>query len=361
MTELKPTTNHLSLEIANQLEAELNALEQRERANLGAADAKYLLKLVQWQRCFAISGRLLMLGCLWSPWILIPAVLLLALAKILDNMEIGHNVLHGQYDFLQHRYLNSKQFEWDIACDAKSWQRTHNFEHHTYTNIVGQDRDFGYGLLRLSNDFRWRLRNTWQFLTYLMLSTLFQWGVSYHELAGQRVFFGKKKSDRHYQVSDQQLKRAFFGKGVKQLLKDYVVFPLLCWPVFGWVLLGNFCANLLRNWWTSTVIFCGHFTEDVTIFKPEDCQQETRGQWFYRQMLGSSNFEGPRWLHILTGHLSCQIEHHLFPDLPAWRYPAMATQVQAIAKKYGIPYNTGSFARQYATVVKRILRYSLPG
>ena len=171
----------------------------------------------------------------------------------------------------------------------------------------------------------------------------------------------KKKSDRHYQVSDQQLKRAFFGKGVKQLLKDYVVFPLLCWPVFGWVLLGNFCANLLRNWWTSTVIFCGHFTEDVTIFKPEDCQQETRGQWFYRQMLGSSNFEGPRWLHILTGHLSCQIEHHLFPDLPAWRYPAMATQVQAIAKKYGIPYNTGSFARQYATVVKRILRYSLPG
>jgi fatty acid desaturase len=109
------------------------------------------------------------------------------------------------------------------------------------------------------------------------------------------------------------------------------------------------------------VIFCGHFTEQIYTFKAEDCQNESRGQWFYRQMLGSSNFTGPRWLHILTGHLSCQIEHHLFPDLPAWRYPAIANQVQQIAKRHGIPYNTGSFARQYGTVLRRILRYSLPG
>lgn len=354
------TTSHLAPEIAEQLAADLNAVAMAHKATLGKADANYLLKLVQYQRVFAISGRVLMLGCLWTPWILIPAVLLLALAKIIDNMEIGHNVLHGQYDFLQHRYLNSKQFEWDIACDAKSWQRTHNFEHHTYTNIIGQDRDFGYGLLRLSSDFRWRARNLWQIVTYFLLSTLFQWGVSYHELAGQRVFFGRKKGDRHSQVSDSVLKRAFFGKGAKQLAKDYVFFPLLCWPVFGWVLLGNLLANFIRNWWTATVIFCGHFTEEVYTFKAEDCQNESRGQWFYRQMLGSSNFTGPRWLHILTGHLSCQIEHHLFPDIPAWRYPAMAEQVQVIAKKYNIPYNTGSFAGQYFTVLRRILRYSLP-
>ena len=361
MKTITTTTPLLPEATAQQLAAELTELAQQERTTLGVADANYLLKLVQWQRIFAITGRVLMLGCFWSAWFLLPAVLLLALAKIIDNMEIGHNVLHGQYDFLQHRYLNSKHFEWDIACDAKSWQRTHNFEHHTFTNIIGKDRDFGYGLLRLSNDFRWRLRNLWQVITYFMLSTLFQWGVSYHELAAQRVFFGKKKADRHTQVSDHELKRAFFGKGFKQLAKDYVFFPLLCWPVFGWVLLGNLLANLIRNWWTATVIFCGHFTEQVYTFKEEDCHNESRGQWFYRQMLGSSNFTGPRWLHILTGHLSCQIEHHLFPDLPAWRYPALAEKVQQIAKRHGIPYNTGSFAGQYLTVLRRILRYSLPG
>ena len=177
MKTITTTTPLLPEATAQQLAAELTELAQQERTTLGVADANYLLKLVQWQRIFAITGRVLMLGCFWSAWFLLPAVLLLALAKIIDNMEIGHNVLHGQYDFLQHRYLNSKHFEWDIACDAKSWQRTHNFEHHTFTNIIGKDRDFGYGLLRLSNDFRWRLRNLWQVITYFMLSTLFQWGV----------------------------------------------------------------------------------------------------------------------------------------------------------------------------------------
>lgn len=348
-----------ALQLASLAKA-LDALLRQEKSSLGQADARYLQQLVFWQRCSALCGRLLMLLCWFSGWWLVPAVLLLALAKILDNMEIGHNVLHGQYDFLRHPTLNSQHYEWDIACDAKSWQRTHNFEHHTYTNIIGLDRDYGYGLLRLSADLRWRVQNSWQLLTYLALSTWFQWGIAYHELAAQRVFFGRKKADRHSQVSDQQLKTAFFTKARRQLLKDYLIYPLLCWPVALPVLLGNLAANFLRNWWTSTVIFCGHFTEQAQVFQPQDCVDESRGHWYYRQILGSSNFTGPRWLHILTGHLSCQIEHHLFPDLPAWRYPALCEQVRAIALRHGIHYNSGSFVRQYLTVLLRILRYSRP-
>ena len=62
----------------------------------------------------------------------------------------------------------------------------------------------------------------------------------------------------------------------------------------------------------------------------------------------------------MTGHLSYQIEHHLFPDLPAKRYREIASKVQAIFKEHGIHYNTGSFFRQYFSVVKRIVRYSFP-
>lgn len=352
--------NQLDATKLQALAAELDQLLLAEKAQLGAADAVYLQRLVFWQRCCALTGRLGLLLCWFSWWWLLPCVLLLALAKILDNMEIGHNVLHGQYDFLRHPTLNSQRFEWDIVCDAKSWQRTHNFEHHTYTNIIGEDRDFGYGLLRLSDDLRWRVQNSWQLLTYLLLSTLFQWGIAYHELAAQRVFFGRKKAGRFSQISDQQLKKAFFTKARRQLAKDYLIYPLICWPVAIPVFIGNFAANLLRNWWTATVIFCGHFTEQAQVFQPEQCQNESRGHWYYRQILGSSNFSGPRWLHILTGHLSCQIEHHLFPDLPAWRYPALSAKVQQIADKYGIAYNTGSFFRQYLTVLQRIWRYSWP-
>ena len=345
----------------SELAAELDQVKAGVMSQLGDKEARYIRRMLLTQRLSAISGRILMVLGFITPWLWVLGVALLALAKILDNMEIGHNVLHGQYDWMNDPVLHSQRFEWDIACDAGSWKRTHNFEHHTYTNIIGKDRDFGYGLLRLSNDFRWRLRNLWQFVTYLVLSTLFQWGVSYHELAAQRVFFGKKKALRHSQVSDAALKKAFFGKGARQLIKDYVFFPLVAGPMWLWVLCGNLLANLLRNLWTSTVIFCGHFTKEVYAFNATECEGESRGQWYYRQMLGSSNFTGPTWLHILTGHLSCQIEHHLFPDIPARHYPAMAKQVQAIAAKYAIPYNTGSFVRQYSTVFLRIMRYSLPG
>jgi fatty acid desaturase len=91
-----------------------------------------------------------------------------------------------------------------------------------------------------------------------------------------------------------------------------------------------------------------------------DCQDETQGQWYYRQILGSSNLEGRKWFHILSGHLSCQIEHHLYPDVPANHYPEMANKVQAICKKYNVPYNSASFPRQLFTVWKRIIRHSFP-
>jgi fatty acid desaturase len=342
------------------LAADLDQLKAATLAKVGQQDADHIRRVIRWQRLLEISGRvLLMLGFI-QPVLWLFGVLALTLSKILDNMEIGHNVMHGQYDWMNDPNINSKNFEWDIACDGQSWKRVHNYEHHTYTNIVGKDRDFGYGLLRLSDDFKWRVNNLWQFFTYIYLSLLFQWGIAYHELAAERVFLGKKKACRDYKVSPKQLKQRFFSKGGKAILKDYVIFPLLAGPLFLWVLSGNLLANLLRNVWTSTVIFCGHFTGDVETFNPKDCENETQGQWYYRQALGSANIEGGRLFHVLTGHLSCQVEHHLFPDMPSSRYQEVAPQVRAIFARHGLPYNSGRFSHQYGSVAKRILRYSLP-
>ena len=108
--------------------------------------------------------------------------------------------------------------------------------------------------------------------------------------------------------------RRFGSKVGKQWFKDYLFFPLLALSSAPRVLAGNFAANLIRNLWTYLVIFCGHFTEGVAIYREEDCQNETRSDWYLRQLAGSSNLTGGRWFHIATGHLSHQIEHHLFPD-----------------------------------------------
>lgn len=344
----------------DKLADQLDGVREHINAKVGQEDAQYIRKVIVMQRVFEWGGRALILLGFLTPILWAVGVLFLALGKIIDNMEIGHNVMHGQYDWMNDKFINSRSYEWDIACDGESWNRVHNYEHHTYTNIVGKDRDYGYGLLRLSRDFGWRIKNLWQFGTYVVLSVLFQWGIAYHELAAERVFFGKKKDNRNSQVTHAELKKRFFSKGARQILKDYVLFPLLAGPMFLWVLVGNLLANLIRNLWTSTIIFCGHFTGDAQTFTQEECINESRGQWYYRQALGSSNIKGRNWFHVLSGHLSYQIEHHLFPDLPARRYREIAPHVQRIFKEHGIHYNTGSFLAQYGSVVKRILRYSFP-
>jgi NADPH-dependent stearoyl-CoA 9-desaturase len=113
--------------------------------------------------------------------------------------------------------------------------------------------------------------------------------------------------------------------------------------------------------WSYMIIFCGHFPEGVEEFSEAEVENETRGGWYLRQMLGSANLTGGKLFHILSGNLSHQIEHHLFPDIPAHRYADIAVEVREICARYGLPYNSGPLHKQFGSVVKKIFRLSLPG
>ena len=362
------SNNRPNAEQLHAFEDKLNTIRENTMKNVGDKDARYIRKMIRIQRTGEVFGRLSLILGFFHPLFWVAGVALLALSKILDNMEIGHNVMHGQYDWMNDPHINSRNFDWDIWGDGESWKRYHNHEHHTYTNIIGKDRDYGYGLLRLSDDIPWRPKNRFQFITYFLLSSLFQFGIAYHEVAGERIFAGKRKEKSTLPITREELKHSFFSKIKKQVFKEYVFFPTLAgivffpafFKMFFSVMLGNFIAEIIRNWWTSSIIFCGHFTEEAQTFDQKECDNETQGEWYYRQILGSSNLTGSRLFHILTGHLSCQIEHHLFPNVPAYHYVEMSKQVKEVCDEYHIPYNTGSFFKQYWTVVRRIAKYSFP-
>jgi NADPH-dependent stearoyl-CoA 9-desaturase len=342
---------------AEQLEAfgqELDALRARVMADLGERDAEYITKVIRAQRGLEVAGRsLLFLGFLPPAWI--AGVAALSLSKILDNMEIGHNVMHGQYDWMNDPRLDGKTFEWDTACPAEQWRHSHNYMHHTHTNIVGKDRDIGYGILRMSEDEPWRPYYLGNPLYATLLAVLFQYGVAVHDLETERIAAGELTlSDKRGMLDD------IWQKVRGQTLKDYVLFPLLSGPSFPFVLAGNATANLTRNLWAFTIIFCGHFPEGTHEFTEEQAANETRGEWYYRQLLGSANLTGGKLFHVLAGNLSFQIEHHLFPDLPAHRYAEISEQINEIRKRYGIPYNTGPLTKQFGSVVRKIVKLALP-
>ena len=337
--------------------AELDSLRRSTLADLGDVDARYIRRVRAVVRLCCWSGRaLLMLGWFPPTWLL--GTLLLGLGKILENMELGHNVMHGQYDWMNDPELAGRRYEWDIAGPADFWRHTHNHVHHTWTNVLGMDDDVGYGVVRLFPEQRWKPFYRWQPLWVTLQALLFQYAVAIQHLRLDKLYKGKIEA-----AEVKQLVRQFGAKLLRQCGKDYLLFPLLAVVVGAnamAVLAGNVVANLLRNLWTFLVIFCGHFTERAAVFPKESVEGESRGHWYLRQLRGSSNLEGGTLFHILTGNLSHQIEHHLFPDLPARRYAELAPQVREIAKRYGQLYNCGRLSTQFATVLKRIWIYRLP-
>ncbi|HJQ07640.1 MAG TPA: acyl-CoA desaturase [Nocardioides sp.] len=345
---------HLTPEDVEQLGRELDAIRAEIEESRGAADAAYIQRLIKVQRGLAFAGRVLLLRSrnrfAWAG-----GTAALALAKILENMEIGHNVMHGQWDWMNDPEIHSSNWEWDTAQPAEQWKHSHNYVHHQFTNVLGHDNDIGYGILRMAREQKWSPANLGQPVYNALLAALFQWGVALHDLDIESI----RRREKDPKVMARQLKQ-IWRKGRNQVLKDYVVYPALSGRSWRSTMTADATANLARNLWSYAIIFCGHFPDGALVFTEEELEDETRAEWYLRQMLGSANFEGGRLLHIVSGSLGYQIEHHLFPDLPSNRYPEIAVKVRALCEKYGLPYTTGPLHRQYGQALRTIMKLTLP-
>jgi fatty acid desaturase len=363
----KPRNRPLGADELARFGDELDALRERMVATIGQADADHIRRIHASVRYTGIAGRVLigagaiaggLLGAVLHPAalaMLIAGTLLLALSKILENMELGHNVIHGQYDWMQDPRFNGRTYEWDIAGTADNWRKTHNWRHHTWTNVRGMDDDIGYGLLRIFPEQRWRPFYLAQPVVAVVFAILFEWGIAIQDLRLGRWFAGKVTFAK---LREQA--RPVGRKVARQVLRDYIVFPLLAGPWWLTVLVANAIANVIRNVWTYVIIFCGHFTADAETFSKESAIGESPGHWYLRQLRGSSNISGGRWMDLMSGNLSHQIEHHFYPDLPANRYAAIAVEVREICARYGQHYDTGSLPKQFGQVMWRILRHAFP-
>jgi fatty acid desaturase len=349
------TTEHLSQADITEFGRELDLIRDEVLASRGEHDANYIRRVIAVQRGLDAGGRTVLFASILPPaWL--AGTAMLATAKILENMEIGHNVLHGQWDWMRDPQIHSTTWESDTASPAEQWKHSHNVVHHTWTNVLGKDRDIGYSALRVQTEQPWHPIYLGQPLYNAVLAAFFEYGIAIYDVELERVWRGEKS----WREALPQL-RAVLAKARRQVAKDYLAYPLLAGPSFLPVLMANLTANLIRNVWSHTIIFCGHFPDGAEVFTEEQIEGETRGHWYLRQLLGSSNIDGQPLFHIMSGNLSHQIEHHLFPDLPSNRYAEIAPRVRDLCDRFALPYNTGTLTRQTIRVWKRILRLSLPG
>jgi fatty acid desaturase len=394
VTEIENPLNRLSLEQVERLAEELDAIRDQVRADLGPRDRRYIERIIELHRALEMAGRGLLLAST-VPAAHAAGLSALSAAKILENLEIGHNVLHGQWDWMNDPRIHSTTWDWDTASTAEGWKHTHNYLHHTFSNIRGKDRDLGYDLMRIDPHQQWSPVHVLQPFYNLLLAITFEWAIAVYDLDFEAIRKGEKsKAEVQRQV------KGIIGKAKSQIVKDYIAWPLLSGLATAAAELSleavgarrggrrrprgglagslrhafdrgskaarsaaraNAVANLTRNLWAYAIIFCGHFPDQTYTFSEEEVAGETAGAYYVRQMLGAANIEGDPFFHVASGNLGFQVEHHLFPDIPSTRYAEIAPQVKDICERYELPYNSGRFLRQLGMVQRTILRLAFPG
>lgn len=345
---------HLTEADVDALGAELDAIRRDIEESRGEADARYIRRAIAIQRGLAVGGRAMLFASNKKPaWA--AGTVMLGLAKIIENMEFGHNVMHGQWDWMNDPEIHSSSWEWDTTCPSSQWKHSHNFIHHKYTNIVGMDDDVGYGILRVTRDQPWEWWNIGNPVYNLVLGTFFEYGVALHHVETEKV----RKREKSLREVGRDL-RVIGRKVGKQAAKDYLIFPALSGPNWKHTIAANVTANFIRNYWTYAVIFCGHFPDGAEKFTVQEYENEDQARWYLRQMLGSANFRAGTLMRFMSGNLSHQIEHHLFPDLPSNRYEEIGVRVRELCDKYDLPYTTGTLWHQYMLTFRTIAKLALP-
>ena len=346
---------HLTAEQVEELGRELDAIRDEVLASRGARDYKYIHSIIRLQRGLEIGSRALLYFGARNRTVWAIGAGVLGVAKILENMELGHNVMHGQWDWMNDPEIHSTTWEWDLVGSSADWKHTHNHLHHKFTNIVGMDDDVGFGVLRVTRDVPWQPRYAANVLVNAALMVGFEWGIGLQAVELADALPGSKAP-----LQDRMRARRFVYKAGQQILKDYILFPVLAGPGGRQALTATLAANLIRNVWTNAVIFCGHFPDGAEKFTMTDVATETQAEWYLRQMLGSANLDGGPIMNLLSGNLSFQIEHHMFPDLPSNRYAEISLKVREVCERYDLPYVSGPLWKQYLQSWRTIARLSLP-
>src|SRR3954454_22410561 len=414
-TTIESPLARLSDEEIEKIGEEFETIGNEVFDSLGDRDRRYIVAMIEMHRRMLVASRAILAAGEVSP-ALVAGTTLLSLAKILENMEIRHNVMHGQWDWMNDPHIHSSTWDWDTASTKEAWKHSHNYIHHTYTNIRGKDKDLGYEIMRIDPHQKWHPAYLTQPIYNLLLMAFFEWGVAFHDLDLDAVRAGEKS---HKQVLEDVV--GISGKMRDQVVKDYIAWPILsgivgvaidaAWAAahdhdlvrtgrrakakrkgkaligrarrkapatsdnlvgrlverrsfrepFKRTLWANFWSNIIRNVWAHAIIFCGHFPDQTYTFSQEETEDESRGAAYVRQLIGAANIEGSPFFHVMSGNLGYQVEHHLFPDMPSTRYGEIAPRVREICKKYELPYNTGPLVQQWSMVHRTIARLAFPG
>ena len=252
--------------------------------------------------------------------------------------------------------IHSNNWEWDMVGPSAQWRYSHNDRHHIFSNVLGMDEDIGFGVMRVSRDQEWKPGYLWAPLRAVVLAVVFEWGIALHDLsAEQERDHADRGGEGRGQAGDApqdgaarppritcSSRRSADGAGAGR-----------SWRTSS--------PTGFRNVWAYVVIVCGHFVDGAEKFTPAAVENETKPEWYLRQMLGTANFNAGPVLRI----------HERKPLLPDRAPPVSRSAEQQATPRLRCefrrswpnttcPTRPGPLLRQFWHTVRTICKLSLP-
>ena len=346
---------HLDEAALEALAADLDVIRRREMADRGEADAAYIRRVAAVATALQVGGRVaIALGRRRPVWW--AGVLGVAAGRVIEAMEIGHNVLHGQYDWMRDPRFDSSTYEWNMTAPADQWRHAHNVVHHVNANVAGVDRDLGYGVVRITDDQPWKPSHLGNPAAALFLALLFDQAIGFYDLEAERQALGLVDPDEaraKFEASLAKLKR--------QMLRDFVLVPLLAGKAAPRALAGSVGRPGDRQ----RVGLRHHLLRPLPVRHGDLPARRPRGR-DPRPLVRAPDPRGrqhPGLVPVPRADREPEPPGRAPPVSRPARRAGTATsppRSRRCAARYGLPYNSKRFSRQFGSVLWRIVRMSLP-
>jgi len=367
------TMSHISQPMSlSALAEELSTLYKETRASMGAEDLAHIRNVASYSQAIkSRSEALLMSGGTKNS--VTKGISLYALHVLLEFSELGHNIMHGCYDHLEGcGDFHSDRWQWNFLADPHEWKVMHHQGHHPFTNIVGKDHDIGYSIARVLPGQVWfghhALQPLW--IPAVLLTNLYY--ISIYTATSAARTEGRKVMTPKTLLTTLRIAK-------KHLQHDFLKHPLKARSRFLQTLVGNYFGGVLGNSLTLAILGLEHHTTSVELFS-DPGPEETKAEYFRRQILATSNFEPTEKLdnyfqnlleeevsfenrpdfRVFYGGLDTHIEHHLFPDLPCNRQREIAPKVKDLCLKAGLPYNNVNLEAFFSEIYPRLTAMATP-
>jgi len=277
----------------------------------------------------------------WSWAAKLGAAALYGLAQALPLLHMMHDACHCAFSHDASLQVWAGRFclDWFAGCSMLSWQHQHVVGHHIYTNVYSADPD-----VPADHDPRRVVReqpHSWVYaFQHLYLPVLY--GVlglkmRYDDVAA--VWLAGMDGPVRVNYFDSPWLRVFAVKG--SWLAWRIALPLALGQSWTELLALFVVAELVTGWWLAFNFQVSHVSTEASWPKIKaGSDKELDAEWARSQVTTGVNYYANPFGDFLCGALNYQIEHHLFPCVAQYHYPAIAPIVQRVVEKHGMRYNS---------------------